>query len=326
VLGAALHLAVQLPGLLRLPGLRLRPTLDLANPAVRDVVRLMGPRLVGVAAVQLNFLVSTALATYLAGGASALDYAWRIFTMPQVIIAQGIAIAALPAFSAMVARGEVAAMRTSLADTLRLILFLAIPATVGLLALGEPLVAVLFERGRFDDASTQLVSWALLFFTLGLASHSVVEIVARAYYALKDTWTPVWVGAAAMLLNVALNFGLADLFTRAGWPSHGGLALANTLATTVEMLGLAWIMRRRLGGLALGRVWPGLWRTALAALVMGAALLAWQAATPGLPAWARTLGGVALGGGLFWIVAYALRCPEARLLPEMALARLGRRA
>ncbi|MBM2850467.1 MAG: putative peptidoglycan lipid flippase, partial [Anaerolineales bacterium] len=179
VLGAGLHLAIQLPGLRGLPAVRYWPDLGLRNPAVREVIRLMGPRLLGVAAVQLNFLVSTRLATYMLGGSvSALTYAWQIFTMPQVIIAQSIAIAALPTFSAMVARDEINAMRASLADTLRGILFLALPATVGLLLLSTPVIALLFQRGDFDATSTALVAWALTFFTLGLVSHSVVEIVS----------------------------------------------------------------------------------------------------------------------------------------------------
>lgn len=325
VLGAGLHLAVQLPGLRGLPERRLRLSLDLGNPAVREVIRLMGPRLLGVAAVQLNFVVNTALASYLAGGASALEYAWRIFTMPQVIIAQGIAIAALPAFSTMAARGETGAIRASLADTLRLVLFLTLPATIGLLLLGEPVIALFFQRGRFDAASTALVAWALTFYTLGLVSHSVVEIVARAYYALKDTWTPVWVGASAMGINLGLSLALAAGFTQLGWAPHGGLALANTLATTAEMIVLVVLMRRRLGGLALGRLWPGVWRAALAAGVMGAGGLAWLAGTAGASPWVIGLGGVAVLGAVFWLTAYALGSPDARQLPDLALKRLRRR-
>jgi putative peptidoglycan lipid II flippase len=275
--------------------------------------------------VQLNFLVSTRLATYMLGGSvSALTYAWQIFTMPQVIIAQSIAIAALPTFSAMVARDEINAMRASLADTLRGILFLALPATVGLLLLSTPVIALLFQRGDFDATSTALVAWALTFFTLGLVSHSVVEIVSRAFYALHDTRTPVLIGVGAMGLNVLLNFAFAEVFTRLGWPPHGGLALANTAATTLEMVGLAWIMRRRLGGLAFTRVWPGLWRTALAALYMGAILVLWLRYTPALSVWIVGIGGVVLGGMVFWAVAYILRCPEARLLPRLVMERLGR--
>jgi putative peptidoglycan lipid II flippase len=323
VLGAGLHLAIQLPGLRGL-GAHYALGLGLDNPAVRQVFRLMGPRLLGVAAVQLNFLVSTSLATFMLGGSvSALTYAWQVFTMPQVIIAQSLAIAALPTFSAMVARDEIHTMRASLADTVRGVLFLALPATVGLLFLNMPVIALLFQRGLFTAESTMLVAWALTFYALGLVSHSVVEIVSRAFYALHDTRTPVLVGVAAMLLNIGLNFLCAWLFVRLNLPPHGGLAFANTIATTLEMVGLAWIMRRRLSGLAFTRLWPGLWRTALASAFMGAVLVAWLRYTTSLPVWIVAMGGVMVGGVVFWSVAYSLRCPEARLLPRMVADRLG---
>jgi len=325
VLGAAMHLLVQVPGVVRLAAARYWPSLGLRNASVREVIRLMGPRLIGVAAVQINFLITTILASFMtAGSVSSLSYAWQIFTMPQVVIAQGIAIAALPTFSAMVSRGEINAMRASLADTLRGILFLALPATVGLFALRAPVVAMLFQGRNFDAESTQLVAWALAWFTLGLASHSVVEIVSRAYYALRDTRTPVIIGTAAMLLNIGFSFVLALLFARIGWQPHGGLALANTLATTLEGLGLMWWMRRRLQGLALTRVWNGLLRTALASAVMGALLALWLQDTGGLSPWIVGVGGVVLGGAVFAATAYALRVPEARLLPKMVLERLRR--
>jgi putative peptidoglycan lipid II flippase len=324
VLGAVLHLAVQLPGLRQLRQARYHLELGRHNPAVREVVRLMGPRLVGVAAVQLNFIVTTSLATYMTDGSvSALTYAWQIFTMPQVIIAQAIAIAALPAFSAMAARGALDEMRASLADTLRGILFLAVPATVGLLALRTPIVAMLFEGPQgvsdFDLESTALVAWALAFFTLGLVSHSVVEITSRAYYALKDTRTPVAIGAAAMVLNIGLSYALAPVFVRAGWWPHGALALANTLATTLEMAALVWIMRARLRGLALRRLWSGLWRTLAAAAAMGLALAAWLGLTAGRSPWLIGLGGVLLGGAVFGALAVALRAPELALLRRRAV-------
>lgn len=320
VLGAALHLAVQLPGLARLAGVRYTPGLGLGNPLVRQVARLMGPRLFGVAAVQLNFVVTTNLASFMLPGAvAALTYAWQIFTMPQVIIAQAIAIAALPAFSAMVARGDLDAMRASLAETLRGILFLALPATVGLLLLRRPIIAMLFERGDFTPASTALVAGALAWYTLGLASHSVVEIVSRAYYALHDTRTPVVVGVAAMALNILFSLLLAPLFTRLGLPPHGGLALANTLATTLEMVVLMAYMRRRLGGLDLARVLPGLARTAVATALLGASVALWLSLGQPLAAgpygaWLLGVGGVLIGGVVFAAAAVALRAPEIALV------------
>jgi putative peptidoglycan lipid II flippase len=330
VLGAALHLAVQLPGLARLArtaGARYTPGLGLENPVVRQVARLMGPRLIGVGAVQLNQVVTTALATYmLAGAVAALGYAWQIFTMPQVIIAQAIAIAALPAFSAMVARGDLDAMRASLAETLRGILFLALPATVGLLALRTPIIAMLFQRGDFTAESTALVAVALAWYTLGLASHSVVEIVSRAYYALHDTRTPVVIGTAAMILNIVFSLLLAPLFTRLGLPPLGGLALANTLATTLEMVALMARMRQRLGGLDLPRLGPGLARTALATALMAVSLWLWMnlGAPLGVGAygeWIMGVGGVVIGGGVYALAAVVLGAPEVAMVRGMVMRR-----
>lgn len=324
VLGAGLHLVVQLPGLRGLGG-RWQPDFGLNNPAVREVIRLMGPRLLGVAAVQLNFLVSTALATFLAGGASSLDYAWRVFTMPQVILAQGLAIAALPTFSAMVARGELTAMRATLADTLRYVLFLSLPATIGLVLLREPIIALLFQRQNFDAHSTELVAWALLFYSLGLVSHSVLEIIVRAFYALQDTRTPVFIGTVAMGLNLILSFVFSFVFTQWGWWPHGGLALALTISTTLEMLALGWKIRQRLAGLEAARIWRGLWPAALASAVMGAALAIWLWASQSLSVWIVGLAGVAGGGTVFFGVAYLLGSEEAHTLPQLILNRLQRK-
>ena len=280
VLGAALHLAVQLPGLWRLPGKLYTFTLGLRDAAVREVGRLMAPRVLGVAIVQLNFWINVVLASSQPKGSlTAIQVAWAVMTMPQVVIAQAIAIAALPTFSAQVAQGKIKAMRRSLADTLRGVVLLALPAAVGLVLLRRPVVALLFQRGAFDAHSTALVAWALLWYTLGLVSHSVVEIVARAFYALHDTKTPVLIGGAAMSLNVALSLACVALFRGWGWMPHGGLALANTIATTLEMIGLLLVMRRRLRGLEGGHLGQGVFQAALASTVMGLVVAAaWQVA------------------------------------------------
>jgi putative peptidoglycan lipid II flippase len=221
----------------------------------------------------------------------------------------------------MIARGEVSAMRASLADTLRGILVLALPATLGLLALRSPIVAMLFEGRRFDADSTALVAWALGWYAVGLASHSVVEIVSRAYYALHDTRTPVIVGTAAMGLNIVLSLLFAPVFTRLGWAAHGGLALANTAATTLEMVALMVLMRQRLNGLDLARVWPGLMRAGVATALMGAALWAWLSVSASYNAWVVGLGGVAVGGLVFAVAAVVLRVPEVALVAGMVRRR-----
>ncbi len=321
VLGAGMHLLIQLPGL-HGRGARYRLALDLKNAAVRQVGRLMAPRLIGVAFVQLNFLVNVALASAMSEGSlTAINYAFFIMLMPQVIIAQAIAIAALPTFSAQVARGDLSAMRATLATTFRGVFFLALPATIGLVLLRRPIVAMLFQRGEFTAHSTDLVAWALLWYGMGLVSHSIVEIASRAFYALQDTFTPVAVGTAAMAVNIGLSFGLAAAFSGWGLPPHGGLALANTLATSLEACGLLVLMRRRLDGLDFGRIRRGLGATVAASTLMTVILLAWLGWGAAQGVWILGLVGVAMGAAAFWLTSLLLRSPEARQLPSLLLKR-----
>ncbi len=326
VLGAGLHLLVQLPDLLRLPDRRFYFSFGLNDPAVRKVGRLMGPRLVGVAVVQINVVVNTIIASGLAEGSlSAIKYAWQVMTMPQVVIAQAIAIAALPTFSAQVARGEMSEMRASLAATLRGMLLLSLPASLGLILLREPITALLFQRGAFDVRSTNLVAWALLWYAAGLVGHCLVEILSRAFYSLHDTKTPVLVGAAAMSLNVIFSFAFSALFSRIGWAPHGGLALGNSLATALEMTGLLVLMRRRLNGLAGKGIWNAIWKAGLAALGMSAVVYAWNAQSRGQPAWLSAAAGVILGGLVYGLIILLLRVPEVRELSQALLGGVRRR-
>ncbi len=275
LLGAALHLVIQLPTLLlRLKG-AYHAVLGLEDANVREVGRLMLPRLLGVAAVQLNFWVNTRLASSMVeGSVTGIVLAFALMLMPQAAIAQSIAIAAMPTFSAQVALGKLAEMRASLSASLRGVLLLAIPASLGLIFLRQPLVVLLYQRGEFDAFSTQLVAWALLWYAAGLIGHSLVEITARAFYALHDTKTPVLVGVAAMGLNMVFSLGFARLFTQIGWLPLGGLALANSLATALEAAALLILMRRRLGGLNSRRIGLGAAQGLAASLAMAAGCMA----------------------------------------------------
>jgi putative peptidoglycan lipid II flippase len=321
VLGAALHLGVQLPGL---RGRRASyfPSLGLSSPAVRQVAALMGPRVVGVAVVQLNFLVNTILASgQPEGSLTAITLAFTLMMMPQGLIAQAAGIAALPTFSAQVARGAMGEMRGSLARTLRGVLFLSLPASVGLIVLRTSLVSLLYQRGAFSASSTDQVAWALLWYAAGLVGHSLLEIIARAFYALHDTRTPVAVGAAAMSLNVVLSLGFSRLFAEIGWGPHGGLALANSLATAIECLTLLILVRRRLGGVGWGEAGRGVLATLGASAATAAALWAWVTAGSGWSVYLVGLGGVLAGGLVFWMAARLLGAPEAREMPWLLFPR-----
>ncbi len=321
ILGALLHLGVQLPDLFKLPQRHYLFTLGVDDPAVHEVLWLMGPRLLGVAVVQLNFVINTIIASgQPEGSVSSLTYAFAIMTMPEVAIAQAIAIAALPTFSAQYARGAISEMRHSLASTLRGVLLLSIPATVGLILLRYPITAMLFQYGQFDAHSTDLVAWALLWYTTGLVGHSVVEILSRAFYALHDTRTPVIVGASAMGLNVVFSFAFSALFVRLGWMPHGGLAFANSLATLLEMSALFILIRRRLKGIDGKNVLRGFIQAGLAAIGMSVVLLLWLGLERST--WVMGLGGVALGGLVYVLAIWGMKVPELNILIQGIQRRL----
>jgi putative peptidoglycan lipid II flippase len=232
--------------------------------------------------------------------------------MPQAIIAQSIAIAALPTFSAQFAKNKLHEMRSSLASTLRSVILLSIPATLGLIILRRPLIELLYQRGEFTELSTQLVAWALLWYAVGLVGHSVVEIMVRAFYAMHDTKTPVIIGVAAMSLNVVFSFLFIAAFVRLDWMPHGGLALANSVATMLEMIALLYMMRGRLNGLEGRRVMLGFGQAAIATFIMSLVLFAWMNQTTSQPVWLVLIGGVALGVGSYGVMVLVMRVREAR--------------
>jgi putative peptidoglycan lipid II flippase len=323
VIGALLYLVIQIPSLIKLTvvGGALRNTYYVIrnynfspgfhDPNVRYVLILMVPRLLGVAVVQMNFWVNTWLASQMASGSvTSLYYGFSLMLMAQAAIAQSVAIAAMPTFSAQYALGKIDEMRASLASSLRGVVFLALPASAGLILLRQPLIAVLYQRGEFDEYSTQLVVWALLWYATGLVGHSIMEILTRAFYAQHDTKTPVIIGSVAMGLNVVFSIGFSKLFEQIGWMPLGGLALANSLATALEATTLFIMMRKRLNGIE-GKYLAGSFgASALAVTAMGISLFAWLQLSMNWGNLWITLGGVTIGGGVYALGMWILRVPE----------------
>ncbi len=324
VIGSVLYLLLQIPSVVRLMvsvsrrdaerseesrGGAYSLTFGLHDPHVREVITLMVPRVLGIGVVQLNFWVNTWLASQMvAGSVAAIQYGFSLMLMSEAAIAQSVAIAAMPTFSAQHALGKLDELRASLTASLRGVLLLAAPASLGLILLREPIVALLYQRGEFDARMTTMVSWALLWYAAGLLGHSMLEVLTRAFYAQHDTRTPVIVGVGAMTLNVIFSFVFSGWFTRLGWLPLGGLALANSSATALEMTTLFLIMRHRLNGLEGRSIGRGLLQAASGVLVMAAVLVLWlQRPSSGLLV---GLGGVALGGAVYLLMMWILRVPE----------------
>lgn len=321
VAGSFLHLLVQLPQLVR-SGATWTPSVSVADAGVREVLRLMGPRVLGLFFVQMHFLVNTILASHLsAGSISALNYAWLLMLLPLGIFSQSVATAAFPTFAAQIAAGDLPAMRRTFSQTLRTVLFLVIPAAVTLIVFGAPLVRVLLERGAFTPESTQMVAFALAFYGLGLVGHASLEIVVRAFYALHNTWIPVLVGVAAMVLNIVLGVWWVNYW------QHGGLALANSVATSIEALLLLVLLRRLMQGVEGGRLADSVLRSCGAALVMGAALYGVMRLTPlqGAWGWLWILLALAAAVALYLLMAALLRHPELTQVQSLVAGRLRRR-
>lgn len=322
ILGSLLHLLIQIPTLLRLGG-RYSPILDIKNPQVLEVARLMGPRLLGVAIVQINFWVNTRLASrFVEGSVTGLVLGFALMLMPQAAIAQSIAIAAMPTFSMQYALGKTSEMRQALASSLRGALILSIPASIGLIILRSPIVTLLYQRGEFTQRSTELVSWALLWFAAGLVGHALVEILSRAFYAMHDTRTPVLIGTGAMSLNILLSYFFSFVFSVINWMPHGGLALANSTATVLEAIVLGYLMYRRLAGLNVRYIISGVLRSVGASFIMSIVLGIWIVIAQHSPAWFLAVGGVFLGGIVFVGAAFLLRINELQSVFQLVRMKL----
>lgn len=276
VVGALLHLAIQVPGLIRV-GMRYSLTLGLDLEGTREVARLMGPRVLGLGVSQLNLLVNVALASLLVEGSIAyLSYAWLVLMVPLGVFGMGFATAVFPTLVEQGAQAREEEQRRTFVFALRLILYVTIPAALGLIVLARPTVGLLYERGAFDAAAAAATAYALAWYSLGLPGHALIEIVARVFYAERDTATPVRVAAVGAALNVALG-----LFLMRTELSYGGLALANALAALCEASVLIAIFQRRRRWLRLRELLGFAWRVALAAVLMaGVALLVVGSVTP----------------------------------------------
>ena len=331
VLSAILHLLVQLPGVIKLPA-RLRPLLSLRVPGVTDVLRLMGPRVFGLAVVQINFHVNIILAnTMVEGSVGVIRWSFMLTFFVLGMIAQSHGSAVFPTLAALRAEGDYDGFKDRLSRAMRNVLYLSFPASALLIVLGEPMVSIL-QRGEWTSESTQAVAWALSFYAIGISGFALLEVLSRAFYAMEDTRTPVIAGTLAMLSNIVLNL----IFIRViGDPeslargAFAGLALANALTTIVEALALWWLMRRRLDrhgserGIHDREVIVSAGGSLLLSLLMAAAL--WLL-TLAMPSGGGTLAlvGCVLAALIFFGGGYLFDLSETRTLLEPLTRRLSR--
>lgn len=308
LLGGIGQIALQWPAL-RGEGFRYRPMLGFfKDPTVLEILRLMGPATIGVAAVQVNVAVNTYLAQSEGQGAvSWLQYAFRLMYLPIGVFGVSIATASLPDISRQAAVDDLKAVRDTVSRGLRMMLMLNVPATIGLMVLARPIIALIYERGEFNAFDTTASAAALMWYAPGLLGYSAVKIASPTFYSIRDSRTPVIVSVCSIAVNLVLNLVLVRTM------GFEGLALGTALAAMFNAALLLMLLRSRLGGLDGRALTIALLKISLASAVMGGvAYLTAQWLTSLMPDGSDLAKGVRVFGSIgVALVALAL---SARLL------------
>ena len=281
------------------------------DPDLRRILALMGPMVVGLSALQLNVLADNLIALYFVPGGrgpAVLGYAHMLYHLPQGVFGIALATAIFPLLAARAAQQDHVGLARAFESGMRVSMFIALPASLGLILLADPIVALVYERrgGQFGPEATGHVSRTLIFYCLGLWAYSVQPTLARAFYALQDARTPVRVGVTTVALNLVLSFVL--VFPLA----EGGIALATAVASAIQVVWLAWAFRQRLPQVRWGAIATGVAKTIAAVAVM-TAFLVWLQHSSLLTETGNLLRlavAIPAGAAIFIATALALRCQE----------------
>lgn len=322
LLGGALQVVAQWPSL-RAIGMLDLPRLDLKHPLVREVLRRLGPASLGVGVYYVDVLLGRQLLSALPVGATSyFTFALRLCDFPQGIFIMALQAATLPSLSRLAARGDQAELGSTFAFGMRLSLFVAIPASVLLVALAQPIVVLIFQRGQFDALAARETAYALAAQGLGVWMVSAVRQLVSAYYALGDTRTPPRVAIFGLGVLFAVALGLRPVL------GHVGIGLAVTAASFVRMGLLWWLLNRRLPSIDTAGVLRSAAATAFCALPAAAAgwIVAHALTVPGANAWHRLVPGAAASVAfafVFLLAAYFTRHKELVFLLRAVRRRTG---
>lgn len=317
VLGAAANFAVQVPALLRI-GTKYRFSFNINHPGVKRLGKLMLPVFVGLSISQFNLFVNQNLASALPGGiVAALRTGQRLMQLPIGIFAIAIAVAIFPTLTGHVAKKEIEDFKKAASLGIRSVIFITLPASVGLAVLRVPIIRFMFElpNGKFTHEATLATAEALLYYCIGLFAYSAIHVLSRVFYSLQDTSTPVVVGGVSIVVNIVLSLVLIKPM------QQGGLALAYSLAGIINMIILLVFLRRKIGGINGRRMLISFGQTLFASALMGIAtyyaaqfsMNIFGVATK-LSQTIQVLIGIMVGGIAFAGVALAFRMEEAQMV------------
>lgn len=264
LIGGLLQFLIQVPSVGRV-GFRYKLVVNFSDPGLVQIMRLMGPAVIGTAAVQINVLVNSIFASYLGNGpVSWLGYAFRFMQFPIGIFGVAIGTATLPSISRAAARNDRVGFRQTLSSSLGMVFLFCIPSAFGLAVLSHPIVSLIYQRGHFTPMDTHQTAAALALYSVGLAGYAAIKVLAPAFYALNDARTPMTVSVVSIVTNYILNSLLVERF------GHRGLALATSGVALVNFIALFVLMRRKIGSIEGRRIFQSLWKILLASTAMAA--------------------------------------------------------
>ncbi|MBU1087963.1 MAG: murein biosynthesis integral membrane protein MurJ [Candidatus Omnitrophica bacterium] len=267
LIGGVLQILVQIPIMLK-KGFYFEWAFDFSHPAIKKMGRLLLPRMLGSSIYQLNAFLDTFFASFSnivgQGAIGALYFSNRLIQFPTALFGSALATACLPTMSRQAIKNDIVGLKNTLTVSLKTLLVFLIPSTVGLLVLAKPIVEILFERGEFDELSTQITAAALMYYCLGIFFYSAARVLTSCFYALKDTRTPVKATFFCLLLNGVLNFILMR------WLKVGGIALATSISSAVNFFLLLYLLRQKIGIIGFAKVMKMFYAIILASIVMGA--------------------------------------------------------
>ncbi|HEV3219363.1 MAG TPA: murein biosynthesis integral membrane protein MurJ [Candidatus Acidoferrales bacterium] len=325
--GGLLQFLMQLPQLVR-KGMRFRLGISFSDPGIQRIAMLMIPGVFGLGVAQINVIVDTLFLTSSRmpmGSVSSLYYADRIMQLVLGSYAVAVATAILPMMSRQARAMDFAAVKQTLGFAVRIVTFITIPATVGILMLRQPIIRVLFQHGQFGVESTILTARALLFYVTGLPAISAVKLIVQAFYSTRDTRTPVLIAASVLVLNIVLNsLFLVFLISRL---KNGGPALATAISAYVNCGVLFWIFRGRHGRIGAREILRSSGKVIAAAALMGS--LCWLAVQyghvgshPSLGMDAALLGATIAGAVAIYLgLSWLFRARELREVYEIVFHR-----
>lgn len=255
LIGGAAQFLMQIPSLYRV-GFRFSPFLSFTDEGVRRVMMLMAPAILGTSAVQINVLINTYFVSQIEGAQGWLGYAFRLMQFPIGLFGVAIGTASVPVLSRMANEGKFDDFRRTLSSSLNLVFLLTLPSACGLIVLGEPIVRLIYERGKFDAAATTMTAWALAGYSIGLTGYAAIKVLSPAFYALNDAKTPMIIALCSIAVNALASFLFREYLSNYGasaeYPygfGHVGVALATSSVALVNFFALALLMRKRIDGI-----------------------------------------------------------------------------